>query len=82
LISLSLQNVLSFLKIVNGVNASQVEFAWPDDETHFQEPWKTYPGLSGMSINNNIIPEHITPFTKKQILAAYKKNLEESNQDS
>jgi hypothetical protein len=73
LISLSLQNILSYLKIVNGVEPSQVQFAWPDDETHFQEPWKTHPSISGISMNNIITAENITPFSNEQILSVYKK---------
>src|SRR6266508_202354 len=71
LISLSLQNVLTFLKIANGIDPSTVEFVWPSPESLFDEPWKKHPSFSGMSMNNVITAEQITPFTKDEILSVY-----------
>jgi|SRR3989304_1336452 len=72
LISLSLQNVLSFLKVANGVDPSTVEFAWPNPESLFDEPWKKHPTLSGISMNSVITVEQITPFSDDEILSRYK----------
>lgn len=72
LISDSLQNILSFLKIANGVDPSSVEFVWASPESLFDEPWKEYPNLSGISMNSIIEPEHITPFNNDEILSIYK----------
>jgi hypothetical protein len=71
LISLSIQNVLSFLKILNGVEPTLVTFVWPDNETHFQEPWKPSSSTFGFSMNNIILPEQIEPFGKDEILSVY-----------
>jgi len=76
LISASLQNILTFLKIINGIEPSSVEFVWPDNEEFFQEPWKTHPGVSHMSMNNIIMKEHIVPFSKDEILSIYKVDVE------
>ena len=77
LISLSLQNVLSFLKVANGVDPSNVEFAWPSPESLFDEPWKKYPSSSGISMNSVITVEQITPFSDDEILSIYKIDGEE-----
>jgi len=72
LISDSLQNILSFLKISNGVDPSTVEFVFPSPESLFDEPWKKHPSLSGMSMNSVIMSEHISPFSGDEILSIYK----------
>lgn len=74
LISLSLQNILSFLKVVNGVDAATVEFLWPSDESHFQEPWRPVAGVMSMGMDTVIMPEHIKPFNKDEILGVYKND--------
>lgn len=76
LISLSLQNVLAFLKIVNGCDPVSVEFAWPDNEEHFQEPKNPRLGVSGISMNNIIPVETIIPFSKEEILSVYNDDYE------
>lgn len=82
LISLSLQNILSFLKLINGVEAKTVKFSWPSDESHFEEPWRPVAGVTSMGMDTGIITEHITPFSKDEILAIYKtdSNKEEEEQ--
>jgi len=74
LISLSLQNILSFLKVINGVDAATVEFSWPSDESHFEESWRSVAGVTSMGMDTIIMPEHITPFSKDEILTVYKAN--------
>jgi hypothetical protein len=71
ILSLSLQNVLSYLKIVNGLEPSSVEFAWPDNEAHFQDMWNSQPNVSETSMNSLISPDHIIQFTKEEILSVY-----------
>lgn len=82
LVSLSMQNVLSYLKIINGLEPSSVEFAWPDNEAHFHELWNLQTGVSEMSMNNIISPEHIIPFTKAEILSVYKSGSSNEQQES
>jgi hypothetical protein len=72
LISDSLQNILSFLKIKNGIDPSKVEFVWANPESLFDEPWKKYPSLSEMSMNNVMMSEYIAPFSDDEILSVYK----------
>ncbi len=72
LISDSLQNILSFLKIANGIAPSNVEFVWANPESLFDEPWKQHSSLSGMSMNSIVTPEHISPFSADEILSIYR----------
>ncbi len=79
LISLSLQNILSFLKVGNGLDSSNVEFAWPSPESLFEEPWKKHPSLGGISMNSVITPEHISPYSDDEILSIYKVDEDEQS---
>ena len=75
LVSMSIANVVSTLKIVNGISPESVKFHWPDDFDIFDEPWKRSSGLgvTSMSGFNSIIHEEfIEPFSKDVILEKYK----------
>ncbi len=71
LISMSINNVVSWLKIINGVSPKQCEFTNPATLDHFQEPWKKCVGLSHSTFDLSIEKEHIRSFDKKDILASY-----------
>ena len=71
LISFSLQNVLSFLRVVNGVDPTTVQFAWPQDDSLFEKPWEVSTSITNMSMDVVILPEHIGPFNREEILASY-----------
>ena len=71
LLSYSLQNVLAFLKIVNGIKPEDVEFSWPIDDKLFKIPWEKSPEVISMSMDNIINMEHIIPKTKEDILSVY-----------
>lgn len=74
LVSMSISNVISALKILNGIPADQVKFVWPDNLDLLYEPWKrtnrlgvTTMGMMGHPIH----PLQIKPFTKEEILRNY-----------
>ena len=72
LISMSLGNILSFLKIVNGVDPTKVSFSGPIEETDFLKPWKLRPSLTGTSMEFSVAPPQTNLFSKEDILAIYK----------
>ena len=71
LISMSIKNVISWLRIINGVDPSRCEFSNPIELDHFEEPWKECVGLNHSSFDLIIEKEHIRPFHKEDILASY-----------
>ena len=74
LISMSLANVISGLKIVNGVSADRVQFRWPSDSEVFKEPWKRTASIGVISMKAPtmaITEELIEPFSKDEMLARY-----------
>jgi hypothetical protein len=71
LLSNSIQNLLSFLKIVNGGKPETAKFSYPSDLSVFEEAWKPVSGVSSMNFGLIINQEDIEIFTKEEILAAY-----------
>lgn len=71
LISLSLRNILSFLRVANGRDAAEVEFYCPRDDALFEAPWVPVPGATSFGMNEIIRPDDIAYFTDDDILAAY-----------
>ncbi|KUJ74703.1 hypothetical protein AVO42_04750 [Thiomicrospira sp. XS5] len=47
LVTLSIKNIVSRLKIVNGFDAQKCQFFCPEDESFFEKPW-----CSGVGVNN------------------------------
>ncbi|MBM3941437.1 MAG: hypothetical protein FJ316_00645 [SAR202 cluster bacterium] len=76
LLSLSLQNVLSFLKVVIGGDPATVEFSWPSDETDFQRPWKRVALASAFAMKSSFTLERQFQSTKEDILSAYNPEAE------
>ena len=72
LISISLNNILAFLKSLNGTS-EDVKLRYPCDESLFDIPWSS--SRSGMSIGFNPIirEEDIVRFSDEEILKVYKQ---------
>lgn len=70
LISLSILNVVAFLKYDNGAPREQIKVFAPTDETYFEAPWKVNTGMN-MGTGSVIEEKDVVPFTAKEILSAY-----------
>lgn len=61
LVSLSINNVVSALKIANGAKSGTCKFLRPTEDEDFLKPWSFSPGLSSMTMDfafdENLIPE-------------------------
>jgi hypothetical protein len=74
LIAISIHNIVSYLKIRNGISAEQVQFLWPTDEDLYHEPWKR---SRSIGINRISWPEYqitedqIEPYSKEDILSIF-----------
>ena len=76
LISISISNIVSFLKVLNGVDATKVKFNWPRETNAFREPWKrtTSLGVTSLTGLSVIIPaETIKNYSKDDLKALYKE---------
>jgi len=70
LISMSLANVIGFLRVANGVGPETVPFSWPD-EMHFKDPWATLVGAIKSEFGDAIDGSHIIDISDQDILSAY-----------
>lgn len=72
LISISLNNILAYLKLLNG-SSEEVKLRYPCDESFFDIPWCS--SRSGMSIGFNPIirEEDIVRFSDEEILNVYRQ---------
>lgn len=73
--AMSISNVLSGIKVLNGVHSEQVQFNSPTDLSAFLEPWKRSVQIGVTSISGGEIliqPDYIEPFPKERIPAGYK----------
>ena len=75
MISMSIHNVKSRLRIFNGVPPEKVEFFFPEDISDFEKPWECTReiGLLSMTLPHSVImPVLIEHFSKDDILSQYK----------
>ena len=74
LISFSLQNLIVFIKILNGVDPSTVPFAVPEDKESFNKPFEESPSLPSMSLQfETNIPDNRL-YTREQLIDIVEKN--------
>lgn len=75
-ISLSITNIISSLKILNGVHATKVNFEWPSDFSMLDEPWnrtKKIGVTSKSGFDTNIPEDFINPYSKEDIFDKYRR---------
>jgi hypothetical protein len=70
MLSMSINNVLSYLKIINGIDARTVPFVRPTEAQYFEEPFKRNVGITKIAIDSVVSLEDIKPFSKKEIKKA------------
>ena len=73
LISLSLNNILAFLKVANGTDAESVKLLYPQDESYFEAPWQPSHSTMHIATNPIIREEDIVRFSKEEILRIYQQ---------
>lgn len=71
LLSMSINNVVSFLRIFNGVPPDKCKFTTPTEEEVFEEPWNRCVGIDCANFDTIVESGHITPFTKDEIIRSY-----------
>jgi hypothetical protein len=73
LAGLSLHNILSFAKTLNGIEATEVDYHWPRDDSRFDSPWNHRLGFAEFNMDTVISAEMIQQYSRDEILAAYKR---------
>jgi len=79
LLTYSIKNILSFLKMKNGVKPETLKFSWPSDLRAFEDAWKPLSGVSNFSVGSIINQEDIEIFDREEILAEYNLTEDENS---
>lgn len=72
LISMSIGNVLSFLRIINGAPPREVRFSRPQEDGFFAAPWENVPTLSNCAFGEKIDEADIERKNAADIVEFYK----------
>ena len=76
LLQMSMSNIQSSLKVINGVSADKVQFVWPENFVNLDDAdnHSTFIGMTSMSGPNIVIkPEHIIQYSENDILRHFEQ---------
>lgn len=73
LVHMSINNVVSALKVVNHYKPSECRFLRPENDSAFSEPWKHSPGVTSMTFDHELNEDLLPPITKAQLLAKLRR---------
>ena len=68
LVSISIKNITSVLKIANGAKVETYKFAPPQDDSDFKKVWSYSPGVTSCNLDCVLPEEEIVSFTKKELI--------------
>jgi hypothetical protein len=68
LVSMSINNVVSALKIVNGAKSGTCKFLRPQEDTDFDKPWQYTPGVTSCNMDFVVDKRQILAVTRKELL--------------
>ncbi len=74
LISCSINNVVSCLKIMNGVSPKDAKFTRPEDRAAFEEPWRESMGVTHMTLDRAMPDEYVKLLSKQELLEMYDRS--------
>ena len=73
LLSMSLDNIISWVRFLNGTEAGDLRIRYPNDLESFDLPWKGLSGVNSASFDVVLPEEHIQAFSAEEILEVYKR---------
>lgn len=68
LVHMSLNNVISALRIINGWKASECKFLRPENDEDFETPWKYSPGVTSINFDHVIDEGNTIAVTRRELL--------------
>lgn len=75
LISMSINNVISWLRSINGVQPNKCKFNNPTSKDQFEVLWKEHIGVRHIAIDSVITKDDIMPFPRQDILDSYSETI-------
>ena len=71
LLSMSINNIISFLRIAYGVSASSCKFSTPSSRDAFDTPWQNPVGVEDINFDTLLSHSDIVPCTKDEVIQSY-----------
>ena len=71
LLAMSIEYVVSYLRVVNKDDPQACRFTSPVDPQSFELPWLCSGGVAFMNMDLVVRKEHIEPWTKEQVRARW-----------
>jgi hypothetical protein len=68
LVYMSIHNIISTLKISNGVPPTECKFVWPSQDSDFDQPWLHSVGVTSMNIDFSLEESLVPEVTKLELL--------------
>ena len=65
---MSINNVVTALKIANGAKSGTCKFLRPQEDTDFEKPWQYTPGVTSCNMDFVIDEAQVIPITRKELL--------------
>lgn len=78
LVCMSITNIISALKIANGIEAEKCTFVRPTEDGDFEKPWSFSPGVMSFSMDYVIDETQVTPVAKDELIKIIKAHKEEN----
>jgi hypothetical protein len=78
LVYMSIVNIVSALKVMNGEDANECQFLRPSKDTDFENPWLYSTGVTNMSMDFVINAEDVKVTTKKELIEIINKHSDNS----
>ena len=72
LLAMSIENVVSYLRIIGGDDPSECRFTTPSAEESFELPWQDSSGITFTNMDLVVRSDQINAFTKNEVLAILK----------
>ena len=69
LVHMSINNVVSALKVLNRYKPGECRFLRPENDSDFTEPWEHSPGVTCMNFDHELDESHLPASTKAELLA-------------
>lgn len=82
LISVSINNIIAYLKATNGETPDNCEYTYPTEEGAFDEPWKRRFSVETFAWGSRIDPQYINPLSKTEILSVYDNQGQSTTQEA
>jgi len=70
---MSINNVTSALKFLNGYSPPSLKFTRPTEDDDFEKPWLYSPGVTSFNMDFTIDESRVVPTTRKVLLERLKR---------